>query len=68
MVNEHLDSGGVLYATQDDLEAAIRIVLAKEENPDYSALFPRRPRVDSEVLAVATNLAAALAEAVPVAG
>jgi len=35
---------------------------------NLAALFPRKPRVDSEVLAVATNLAAALDEAVPVAG
>jgi hypothetical protein len=35
---------------------------------NLAALFPRRPRVDHEVLAVATNLAAALDEPVPVAG
>lgn len=35
---------------------------------NLAALFPRRPRVDSEVLAVAANLAAALDEAVPVIG
>lgn len=35
---------------------------------NLAALFPRKPRVDSEVLAVATNLAAALDEVVPVVG
>jgi len=35
---------------------------------NLAALFPRRPRVDTEVLAVATNLAAALDEAAPVIG
>lgn len=35
---------------------------------NLTALFPRRPQVDHEVLSLATNLAAALDEAVPVAG
>lgn len=38
-VNECLGGGGVLYATHDDLEAAIQIVLEKEESPGSSALL-----------------------------
>lgn len=38
-VNECLEGGGALYATDDDLEAAIGIVLAREGNPDSSAFL-----------------------------
>jgi hypothetical protein len=38
-VNGCLDGGGVLYATQDDLEAAVRVVLAKDENSDSNELL-----------------------------
>lgn len=38
-VNGCLDGGGVLYATRDDLEAAIRIVLVEDEDSDSAGLL-----------------------------